>query len=289
MVLIVSGCASTLPYDPHLRVGERIDLGEITSDELPEISGIVASRKHADLFWVHNDSGGGNRIYAIDQHAQLRGTVLVPGCPTWDWEAIATGPGPRADVSYIYIANTGDNLQLRKEVQVCRFPEPDVQTGVSEATDVEVLKMRYPDRPHDAEALFVDPSNGDLYLITKRDAQARVFRLQAAHIDTAKVNTLEAVSSLPITGVCAADISADRQVILIKTLGQAYVWWLEDDEEDIVTTLQRLPTRTSYVREPQGEAIAWGARREGYYTASEKVFGLPSHLYFYPIKRRVAP
>lgn len=285
-MVIVSGCASTVPYDQDLRVGERVDLGEITSDELPEISGMVASRKHPDFFWVHNDSGGGNRIYAIDKQAQLRGTVIIPGCPTWDWEDIAIGPGPNADLSYLYIANTGDNLQLRKDVQVCRFPEPNVETVISEATNVEVLKLRYPDRPHDTEALLIDPANADLYLITKRDVPAQVFRLQAANLDIGKVNNLEAVSSLAITGICAADISADRSAILIKTLSQAFLWRLHDDQESIVTALQRPPTRVPYVREPQGEAIAWGVQQEGYYTASEKVFGLSPHLYFYPRERR---
>lgn len=280
-VFILSGCSSLITFEAQLRFGDRVDLGEITYDGLPEVSGIAASRLNPDLFWVHNDSGDTNRIYGIDRQAQHLATITVPGCKAWDWEDIAVGPGPVPGVSYIYVANTGDNLRLRKEIQVCRFPEPQVFAGATlEAVDVVVLRYRYPDGPHDAEALFVDPKLSDVYLVTKRDAQSMVYRAPGVD-DGRTVRTLERVASLPVTGICAADISSDGREILAKTLSQILLWRVQEDES-ISTALQRHPTRLPYVREPQGEAIAWGAQMEGYYTVSEKVFGLSAHLYFYP-------
>lgn len=280
-VLILSGCSSLLPFEAQLRVGDRVDLGEITYDGLPEVSGIAASQLNPDVFWVHNDSGDTNRIYGIDRQAQHMAIVTVPGCKAWDWEDIAVGPGPVPGVSYVYVANIGDNLQLRKEIQVCRFPEPRVFYGITvDAIDVVVLRFRYPDGPHDAEALFVDPKQGDVYLVTKRDVQSIVYRASGMN-DGKNVQTLERVASLPVTGICAADISSDGREIIAKTLSQILLWRVLEDET-LSAALQRLPTRLPYVREPQGEAIAWGAQMEGYYTVSEKVFGLPAHLYFYP-------
>lgn len=281
--LVLSGCASFMPYEVQIRIGDRVDLGEINFGGMLELSGIAASRLNPDVFWVHNDSGDSNRIYAIDRQAQHVAIVTVPGCKAWDWEDIAVGPGPLPGVSYIYIANTGDNLQLRKEIQICRFPEQKISVDRQlDANDVTVLRLRFPDGPHDTEALFVDPKQGDVYLITKRGAQSRVYRAVGGEAGSA-VRTLEYLASLPVTGICAADISSDGREIIAKTLNQVLLWRVQGDET-IADALQRHPTRLPYVREPQGEAIAWGAKIEGYYTVSEKVFGLPAHLYFYPRK-----
>ena len=45
-------------YSPSRKVGEN-------TSELPELSGLVASRRHAGIFWAHNDSGNPLELFAI--------------------------------------------------------------------------------------------------------------------------------------------------------------------------------------------------------------------------------
>ena len=64
-----------------------------------------------------------------------------------DWEAISSGRCATSDC--LYIADTGDNSEVRDLVDLYRLPEPAVRTkpGTSRAMPkVERLQVRYPTR-----------------------------------------------------------------------------------------------------------------------------------------------
>ena len=73
-------------------------IGQLQSPELEELSGLAASRQHADVLWAHNDSGDTARIFAIDLTGALRATVDVDVAKAIDWEDIA------ADGTTLYVA-----------------------------------------------------------------------------------------------------------------------------------------------------------------------------------------
>ena len=57
-----------------------------------ESSGIVASHQNPGLYWTHNDSGGGPKLYALDADTCETVAVLsLRGVPAKDIEAIAAG------------------------------------------------------------------------------------------------------------------------------------------------------------------------------------------------------
>ena len=58
--------------DDAPKFGERINLGLIEYGGINEASGIAASRKNADVLWIHNDSGGKNRI------SEFHGIAYLP-------------------------------------------------------------------------------------------------------------------------------------------------------------------------------------------------------------------
>ena len=62
-------------------------------------------------------------------------------------------------------------------MDVYRVPEPG--PGSAPTAPAARLTLRYPDGPHDAEALLVDPRGGTLAIVTKGLAGARAYTLAA--------------------------------------------------------------------------------------------------------------
>jgi hypothetical protein len=157
-------------------------LAEVDVPKLTESSGLAASRLRPGVFWSHNDSGGGPWLYAFDRTGKDLGHWSVRAARSNDWEDIAIGPGPKPGVPYIYIGDIGDNRSSRKFVTVYRIPEPNVHNESRETALAESFRFRYPDEPHDAEALLVHPTSGDLYVVTKargKDRDTVVFKAKA--------------------------------------------------------------------------------------------------------------
>src|SRR5689334_130260 len=145
--------------------------GPVTDPALTEISGIHAGVRNPAVWWVHNDSGDTARVFALDGTGAVRGTYSLTGATAVDWEDIAVVPGATPGSGTIYAADIGDNARARTEVQLYRVAEPDVPaTGPAVTTalgGVETLHLTYPDGPHDAETLMVDPPTGDVVIVTK--------------------------------------------------------------------------------------------------------------------------
>ncbi len=74
-----------------------------------ESSGLVVSKKNPNTIWVNNDSGDTARLFAISTTGALRGIYALDGATAFDWEDIAMGPGPKKNVPYLYVGDTGDN------------------------------------------------------------------------------------------------------------------------------------------------------------------------------------
>ncbi|MBW3629045.1 MAG: hypothetical protein KY464_07075 [Gemmatimonadetes bacterium] len=129
--------------------------------DLPESSGLAASRRNPGVLWTHNDSGDRAEVFAVDAAGRLMGTSEIPGARNKDWEDIAVGPCAGGDC--LYIADTGDNDRKRDDVAIYRVPEPapGARTGPAER-----LSVSYPGGSRDIEAMFVLPS-GEIYLISK--------------------------------------------------------------------------------------------------------------------------
>jgi hypothetical protein len=268
--------------EPHF--GERVDRGRIEHPQLDEASGIAASRKNPGVLWSHNDSGDANRIFALNENGQHLGIFTIVGATSRDWEDIAVGPGPADGESYLYIGDIGDNESHFDLKYIYRIPEPRVDASGapvdSALAGVETIAFRYPDGNRDAETLMVDPLTKDIYIVSKRETNVRVYRA-AYPQSTTSVNILEHIASLNFTLAVAGDISADGLEILIKTYANIY-YWPRTPTQDVPQALAEPPLAVPYEPEPQGEAVCWQADGGGYYTVSEEFAGVAAHLYFYP-------
>ncbi|CAM2009215.1 immunoglobulin-like domain-containing protein [Acanthopleuribacter pedis] len=248
---------------------EGVEVGRITQSVLDEISGIAASRANEGLFWVHNDSGNPQQehIFAIDASGRGIANYALSNATNVDWEDIAVGPGPEPNKSYVYVGDIGDNGARRDIKTLYRVEEPVVgQTGASLRADV--IRLRYPDGRRDAETLLVDPGNGDVYVVSKREQSNRVYRF-AAPLRHGTTHTGEEVARINIHWLTAGDIAPDGSRIIIKTTNRNYLW-LRDQDEPIGAALSRDPLKIPVRGEPQGEAVAWDALGLDYYTVSER-------------------
>ena len=129
--------------------------------ELPEASGVAASRRTSGTYWAHNDAGE-PVLVALNDRGAVTGRVRLTGVTLEDWEATAVGPCPSG--ACVYIADIGDNSAKRKSITIYRVPEPDA--GTDHSMPAEAFHATYPDGPHDAETLLVTPK-GDLFVVTK--------------------------------------------------------------------------------------------------------------------------
>lgn len=275
--------------EPHF--AERQDRGLIEYEPLTEASGMVASRKNADVLWIHNDSGQKNTVFAVDSHGKHLGVYVLGGIHNRDWEDIAIGPGPEEGQQYLYIGDIGDNWARHDLKYIYRVPEPDVTADQTPAeitlTNVATITLRYPDGKRDAETLLIDPTTKDLYIISKRETKVRVYRASYPQSTTAPI-TLEHMATLALNEhdsrsawLTGGEISPSGQEILLKSyIGIHY--WSRVPEQPVHEALMTEPVLLPYLPEPQGEAVCWKADEGGYYTVSEERDNIPAHLYFYP-------
>lgn len=257
-------------------------IGTVTSKALTEISGLAASRLVPGLWWVHNDSGGGPRLYAINSAGELRATFTVTGARNRDWEDMASGPGGDGTPA-LYIGDIGDNLSTREELIVYRVREPKVQAGVAAgATEAaEAFPFRYPDGQHDAEAMLVDPRSGRIYIITKaRMSRCGVYRFPLPLRRGERV-TLQAVAG-ETTGriaewrlVTGASAAPDGSRVVVRTYFSAFeLARARGGAFESVFDSEPAPVKIPLER--QGEAIAYARDGESIVTTSER---LPAPIY----------
>jgi hypothetical protein len=173
------------------------------------------------VLWTHNDSGNAPQLFAIDLKGKLLSQWTVTGARAVDWEDIAIGPGG------LYVGDIGDNRLRRTFVTVYRLKEPNPRSDGGPTAAAEALRFRYPDGPHDAEAMMVHPRTGDLYIVTKAnlsDGDTLVFRAAAPlRAKSGRVQTLEKVAVLNLgrgllgrfAGVTGGDISPEGSRVVL--------------------------------------------------------------------------
>jgi hypothetical protein len=252
--------------------------GPITDPALTEISGIHTGVRNPGVWWVHNDSGDTARVFALDGTGAVRGTYSLTGATAVDWEDIAVVAGPTPGSGTIYAGDIGDNALARSEIQVYRVAEPEVPaTGPAVTTalsGVETLHLTYPDGPHDAETLLVDPATGDILVITKLllGGTVGIYRAAAplaagSTTQLTEVDTLTYPSGLA-NAVTGGDVSADGTAIVIRTYGNVRVYNRAGGAT--LWGALRTPACTAPLpSEGQGEAVGFNPAATSLVTVSE--------------------
>ncbi len=139
----------------------------ISEADLDEISGIAASRRSDQVYWVHNDAPRPATLSAIDGEGRRVGRLRIEGVRAVDWEDIASYEldGKR----WLLIGDIGDNAAVRKDYELIAVEEPALPgDGASlQARPAWRQRFRYPDGSHDVESMAVDVRSRQVLLVTK--------------------------------------------------------------------------------------------------------------------------
>ena len=254
-------------YGPPTRIAT------IKDESINESSGLVASRTNSGAYWTHNDSGDGPFIYALDARGNSLGTFRVTGANARDWEDIAAGPGPQGpqrNRSYLYIGDIGDNDQKRSEIVVYRVPEPQLTPADKNSTkkrpstteSAEAIRLAYPDGAHDAEALMVHPSTGNLYIMTKVVLTNPVVYEAAAPLTAGKLITMKRVAEVRVPSIfggviTGGSVSPDGRSVALCDYFQGYEMTLPVGSKNFDDIWKQTLTRFDLGKRKQGESITY--------------------------------
>ena len=174
--MISFGGSEPAPVDDAASPFEKPEVvARISSDDVTESSGLAVSKCQKDVFWTHNDSGGGPFLYAFDSTGKSLGTWRLNGARNADWEDMATVKASDG-TCYLYIGEIGDNDNRRDSHAVYRLVEPQpiesIPFVISKGSPIlirefEVLRFKYSNGRHNAEAIMVHPATNDIYVVTK--------------------------------------------------------------------------------------------------------------------------
>lgn len=267
LVGLLAGCGSTNPVDPDFTVNIPPEEVAIQAGLLDEASGIADSRTMKGNLWVEEDSGNPAQINLLSYQGKLVARLPLPGVQNRDWEDLAIGPGPQPGLSYLYLADIGDNAKTNAVNYIYRFEEP--KTATEAIKQVDQIAFIYPDGPRDAETILLDPLTRDVWIVTKAEAKVRLYQLPYPQ-NTTQPTTASFQGELPLSLVTSGNISPDGTHILLKTYVGIFYWQRTGTASLAATLLNQSPRSLPYLIEPQGEAVAFDQTGTGFFTLSER-------------------
>ncbi|WP_242687330.1 MULTISPECIES: hypothetical protein [unclassified Actinopolyspora] len=223
-------------------------------ERLSELSGLSAG-PHG--WYAVGDGGSALRVHEMDPRdcsvVDTHGWAVDP----YDVEDLA-----RTEDGKLWLADTGDNSRKRETVAVHVLSPGEPST--------RLYRFRYPDGPHDAEALLLGRGTVP-HIITKNPlGEAGIYRPAAepserSPVDLERVGTLSLnstgtpggplPSSFGSVTVTGAAVSSGREVVAVRTYTEVYLYPAPNG--GVLEALNREPLRVPLADEPQGEAIAF--------------------------------
>ena len=288
LVLGLVSCASPGPIaaewnGPH-------PAGHMAEPANHEASGLAASRRTTDLYWTHNDSGGEPVLFALAADGSKRGAVRLAGTANFDWEDCASFE--KDGRAWLLAADIGDNFATRAGCVLHLFVEPAADRlrpgGELELRHDYSIHFVYEDGPRDCESVAVDAQEGFVYLLSKRNTPARLYRLPlkpAPADQPAVARFLGPVPHLPqptaaqqllqtptgaLRGMpCAMDFAPDGSAALVLTYGDLLVF-PRDHGESWAAALAKVPLRLSPHNFDQSEGACFSPDGRSILVCTEK-------------------
>ena len=195
---------------------------------LKENSGMVIGKD--STLWFVNDGGNEDKIYQINNKGKILKELEVKNAKNKDWEDMA-----RDKDGNVYIADTGNNANKRKDLVVYKIPNPGKEKG--DKIEAEQIEFSFPEQRkfppkqknllYDTEAIFY--AKDSLYLITKNRSHpfhgnALIYRIPAkkGNYKATYLGEFIPCTDFSTCKITAADISPDGKTIAL--LGYGKLW-----------------------------------------------------------------
>jgi hypothetical protein len=259
-----------------IQYGQPKELCKLKDDRINESSGIASSISNKEAFWTHNDSGDSARIFLFNKSGHTQALINIKGIPAVDWEDIASFKSGKD--GYVLIADIGDNARRRKiyALYVIREPVIGAKSGGSdgvislEVEPMSTINFTYEDGFHDCESVAVDSAESIVYLVSKEQAECKIYSLPIPLEGSQKPNIAKAIATIKLSYPTAMDISPDGKRAVVLTYGDAYEFSRANGE----TWAQAFSREPRNIRAPtrkQGESICYGLDGKTLYFTSEGV------------------
>ena len=275
LLLCIAAC--TPQNEPFARLS-----GLLLDDRLREVSGMAASRAHADVLWMLNDGGNDAALYAVSLRGRRLARLALDGVPNTDWEDLAAFEmdGRR----YLLIADTGDNGGLRRTLQLHVVEEPG-KLADGTLKPAWSIAFRWPDGARDCEAVAVDAAAGQVLLVSKKRRPAELFavplRPAARRVVAHRLGTLAGIPQADagqrradpararLHGqVTSADLAPDGRSLAVLTYDDL-VLYRRQPGEAWGQAVARTPQVHPLPLIPQAEALAWSRGGGGLFATGE--------------------
>jgi hypothetical protein len=168
---------------PGVAAAEDTVAFTIKDARITESSGLAVDSA-GNIYWTVNDSGDRGVAYGLGLDGKVQGTLNFRAQPV-DVEAVAVHD------NRLYVGDIGDNTSSRSFIRVFFFNNPRAN-GLT--VTYHAYDFRYPNGPHNAEALLVNES-GRLFIVTK--GQAGAIYAGPKKPDRQGINKLKKVGSAP--------------------------------------------------------------------------------------------
>ena len=263
----------TGPTSPAYADDEARIICRWTDPRLDEVSGIALSGVHRRIAWVHNDSGGGPYLYALDTTTcVVRARIRISNIGARDIEGMAAGLDARGR-HVLWVGDVGDNRDSWPSVRIHAVAEPLVLRDQS--LPAATYRFTYRDGPFNAETVLALPARPRLWVVTKQLAQGGIYPLPdpLSARGVSKLVRAGATQGLVTDG--AMSPTGTRYVL------RDYLWAYVFDGRPPGRQVARITLPT----QPQGEAITWAADGRGLLTAGER----DNALWYVPLPGELQP
>lgn len=243
---------------PSSHAAEANAVCRFTDKRFTEISGLATSIRYPDVLYLHNDSGDGPYIYAVDSSScTTLATLTVRGIDPRDVEAISIGRDAQGR-PVIWFADIGDNLDSWPDVRLHQIREP--KRLRDKTVSATTFRFTYGDMPHNAEALLANPVKPELWIVTKQLAHGSLYRLPVP----LRAGVVNIARKIRQEGGLVTDgaVSTDGRRYVLRDYDDAYIYAGLPPGRLIATV--PLPFQL------QGEAITWAPDGRSLLIASER-------------------
>ena len=196
--------------------------------KLKENSGMAIGKD--STVWFVNDGGNQDKIYQINNKGKIIKELELKNAKNKDWEDMAQDKDGN-----VYIADTGNNANKRKDLIIYKIPNPDKEKG--DKIEAEQIEFSFPEQKkfppkkkkllYDTEAIFY--AKDSLYLITKNrsdpfNGNALIYRIPAkkGNYKATYLGEFIPCTDFSTCKITAADISQDGKTVAL--LGYGKLW-----------------------------------------------------------------